>query len=479
MNYQDGAQKKSGILWSILFFREDPDVVEEFDEQTWKRTRIYMYTTAILVAVWGVFDVFIDFKNLWVFLTLRAIYTPLTLLCAANFHRQFFRDKHRKWAIVHYLLLILDIGLMVLWTDSFVKYLIGFSTIFWGASVIMLWRFWHTMLPGLVVILVAFVRFSLFPHNVVSADLITGLYYFMTCLVFTGIISAYGYWNAYQLAEKNITLRKTHDKLLNAKKMASLNMVVASVAHEINTPVGTAITAASHAKEEFNNIIDAVNVGEISIDQITEPSKDGISSINSVLNELRRTADLVERLQETAVDQSSYERRYFNLRQYLEENIVHVGLRPILKQSNISIAITGEKNIALDSYPGEFSQVFTNLIMNSILHGYSGHKLSDKQGVITIKLIQADDLVTIYYSDDGKGMTSDVVTKIFDPFFTTRGTTSCSEGRGHRGSGLGMSIVYNIVTKKLHGKIDVRSQPDMGTLFVIDIPTSNKNEVVD
>lgn len=109
------SQSRSNLLWNILFFKEAKDVAEELDEQIWKRTRIYMYTTAVLVSVWGVFDIFIDFENLWFFLALRALYTPLTLACAYYFSLNFFRSRHKMWAMVHYVILIADIGVMVSW----------------------------------------------------------------------------------------------------------------------------------------------------------------------------------------------------------------------------------------------------------------------------------------------------------------------------------------------------------------------------
>lgn len=450
----------------MLFFTEKSDVLDELDEQIWKRTRVYMYTTAALVAVWGVFDAFIDFKNLWVFLLLRATYTPITLLWAFCFHLSVFRKHHKQWALAHYLLLIADIGIMVLWTDSFVKYLIGFSTIFWGASVIMLWRFWNTVIPGLAVIVIASLRFYFFPHDVAPGEFITGFYYFTTCLVFTSVISAYGYWSAYLLAEKNIILKNTQQRLVQAEKMH-----IASVAHEINTPIGTAITATSHAQEQFQAIIDNLQLGEVTIDQLSDPAADGVISITSALNELHRTAHLVEKFKEAAVDQSSYERRKFNLPQYIQDNIIQVGLRPILKRSNIAIELGGEKDIVIDSYPGEFSQIFTNLIMNSIAHGYTDGELVDKVGNIRIHITRDVNGVThIRYQDDGKGISGEILAKVFDPFFTTKGTEISHEGRGQSGSGLGMSIVYNIVTQKLKGRIEAFSRPGLGALFTIEVP---------
>lgn len=466
-------QEKIFRFWSILFFSEEKEISAELDEQQWARTRIYMFTTATLVALWGVFDVYIDFENVWIFLALRAIYTPITLLWAYYFYLPIFRQHHKAWALVHYLLLIIDIGVMVLWTDSFVKYLVGFSTIFWGASVIMLWRFWYTVIPGIVLILIAAMRFNLFPHGVAAGEFVTGLYFFTTCLVFASIISAYGYWSAYQLAEKNITLKKTLKKLMQAEKMSSMNMLVASVAHEINTPVGTALTGVSHAKEEFTQILNVLEVGEVSIDQLENPASDGLVSLQSATDELLRTTKLVEKFKQTAVDQSIYEKRTFDLAQYIEENIIQVALQPRLKGQNINVVVSTEEAIVINSFPGEFSQVFTNLITNSIAHGYSGIDLSDQPGRILIHLTKKQNgTVNICYKDDGRGMPSEVLAKVFDPFFTTKGNNDSmpGEGRHHRGTGLGMSIVYNIITQKLCGTIEAISQTGSGAEFIIDIP---------
>lgn len=458
-------------FWTLLFFNENTDVIEELDEQIWLRTRMYMYTTAVLVAVWGVFDFFIDLSNLWIFLSLRGVYTPLTLLCAFFFHLLVFRQRHKRWALVHYLLLILDIGAMVLWTEHFVKYLIGFSTIFWGASVIMLWRFWYTVVPGVAVIVIAFLRFYFLPHNVPLGELITGLYYFTTCLVFASIISAYGYRNAYLLSEKNITLEKAQDMLVQAEKMTSMNLLVASVAHEINTPVGTALTAVSHAEEQIAQLLSVLKLGEVTIDQLENPAKDGMASLKSAFRELNRTSKLVEKFKGVAVDQSTFEKRKFNLPEYLLEDIIQASMHPILKQSNIIVEVGGEQDFVIDSYPGEYSQIFTNLMINSITHGFCGGRPRENKGRIDIAFsLNGTESLSIFYQDYGQGMSAHVLSKIFDPFFTTKGTEQSSEGRGHKGSGLGMTIVYNIVTQKLGGKIEAFSQVGEGTQFTIVVP---------
>ena len=474
-----GFKRRFDDFVEVLFFREEPDFERAMDEQKWLRTRIYMYTTSVLVALWGAFDSLIDFENLWFFLLLRAVYTPVTLLLAYFFYLPLFRQHHKKWAMLHYIALIIDIGVMVLWTDYFVRYLIGFSTIFWGAAVIMLWRFWHTVIPGIIVIIVAAIRFSVFPHNVPVEDLITGLYYFSTCLVFASVISAYGYWNAYKLSAQNITLKKTQSKLIQAEKLASLNLVVANVAHEINTPVGIAVTATSDAADKLDNILSTLCVGEITLDQIEDPAKDGLVSLEAAMSALRRAADLVEQFKQTSVDQSNEQPRNIALLSYIEENIIQVGLAPELKRNNVTVKVMGVEEIHLYSCPGAFYQIFANMVLNSIEHGFeqnsfdknrsnngSGSDLKQSTTLIADRTIKIEinrlgDNIIVRYSDNGKGIDVSIRDNIFDPFFTTGGLSG-------QGSGLGLSIVYNIVTTVLNGSIEIEDGP--GANFILVFP---------
>ncbi len=463
------TMSKTSQFWKMLFFREDKEVLASLDEQIWKRTRMYMVTTGILVAVWGLFDFYMDYENLWFYLLLRAIYTPITLTIAYNFHRPFFRKHHKRWAMAHYLMLIIDIGIMVLWTDNFVKYLIGFSTIFWGAAIVMLWRFWNTVLPGIAVIIVAALRFYFFPHDVPTDEFITGLYYFCTCLVFTTVLSSSGYWQAYKREETNL-------KHVQDARLSSMNMVVAGVAHEIKTPVGTALTAVTHAEEEISKILGVVKEGEVSIDQLLNPANDALSSLEPARNELQRTAKLINTFKETAVDQSIHEKRRFDLIAYIKENIIAVSLNGHLKHINLTlkglnIKLHGTEQLIIESYPGEYTQIFLNLFTNTINHGYEGKDLRDQAINIDIHInLLAPDSLLIRYQDDGSGMSPEVLSHVFEPFFTTAGNDIDKGGRGHRGTGLGMSIVYNAVTQKLGGEIQARSTAGSGAEFIMTLP---------
>lgn len=485
-------KKQLSNIYCFLFFTTDKAVISTMDEQIWVRTRIYMYSTAFLVAAWGVFDAYIDLKNLWFFLILRALYTPITLLWAYFFHLPIFRQHHHKWALLHYILLIADIGIMALYTDEFLKYLIGFSTIFWGASVIMLWRFWNTLLPGIIVIVIAWARFTWFPHNVSTEELITGLYYFLTCLIFVTVISAYGYRNAYLLAASTIELNHTQNKLIQSEKQTSLNMLVSGVAHEMNTPIGTAIMASSHAELEIDQLLSVLKVDEVSLDALQDPALSAKKCLQATTQELERTAQLLEKFSQTAIDLSQQQRKRFDLPTYISENVINNSLYAILKSHQLEIIFESNSraslitdnheidrdeldnsneinNYEIDSYPGLFSQIIINLVMNSIIHGFEP-LTSDRAPIIRLRIENDNDAIKLHYSDNGKGMCPSVLKQMFDPFFTTKGTASNQHKRGHQGSGLGMSIVYNIVTQQLMGDISVESKENVGSTFIIRFP---------
>ena len=452
-----------------LFFSADKDVLANMDEQIWMRTRIYMFTAAILVSIWGVFDAVIDIENLWFFLVLRALYTSVTLLWASYFHLPIFKNNHHKWALLHYALLIMDIGIMVLYTDEFLKYLIGFSTIFWGASVVMLWRFWNTLLPGILVIIIAWVRFTFFPHNVSIEELITGLYYFLTCLIFVTVNSVYGYRTAYLLSSGAIELKTTQSKLI--KKQASMKVIVAGVAHEMNTPIGTAIMASSHAELQIDQLLSVLKVDEVSLDALQDPALSAKKCLQASTQELERTAQLLEKFSQTAIDISQQQRKHFDLLTYINDNVINNSLYSVLESHKLKINVDSclDTTLELDSYPGLFSQIIINLVMNSIIHGFEP-LASDREPTINLFIESDRENINLHYRDNGQGMPPNVLKQMFDPFFTTKGMNRKQYKRGHQGSGLGMSIVYNIVTQQLMGDISVESKENVGSTFIIRFP---------
>ncbi|MBW4681701.1 MAG: AAA family ATPase [Microcoleus vaginatus WJT46-NPBG5] len=259
-----------------------------------------------------------------------------------------------------------------------------------------------------------------------------------------------------ELSDALDNLKATQSKLVEAEKMASLGGLVAGVAHEINTPVGVGVTVASALAEHTTEFSSIYKSGKMKRSELEEFLEIAIQSSNTLLINLQRAAALIQSFKQVAVDQSSEERRIFHVKDYLDEILLQ--LKPKLRHTKHLIEVLGENNISLDSYPGAFSQIVTNLLINSLTHAYKG----DTEGKILIHFQQENDLLILNYSDDGEGIPVENLSKIYEPFFTTK--------RSQGGSGLGLHLVYNLVTQKLKGEIECQSEVGVGTKFVIKLP---------
>ena len=255
-------------------------------------------------------------------------------------------------------------------------------------------------------------------------------------------------------------LKSTQKSLVEAEKMASLGVLVAGVAHEINTPVGVGITAASHLKEQTGGITLRLAAGDMRKSELEDYFNTADESVDVILENLNRACGHIKSFKNVAVDQTSQEIRTINLKEYILDLIV--SLNPVIKKTRHSIHVEGDDFIETETAAGSVSQVFTNLIMNSVKHGFEGVE----KGNIFINISKENNLAVINYSDDGNGMEEDVLVRMFDPFFTTK--------RGDGGSGLGMHIVYNLVTQSLCGEIECRSSVGKGTKFLIKFPLGIK-----
>lgn len=257
--------------------------------------------------------------------------------------------------------------------------------------------------------------------------------------------------------QRTSKLKDAQKQLIESEKMASLGELVAGVAHEINTPVGVGVTAASFLSDETKGIRN-----KYSDEVMTREDFDGyltcsLQTTDMILSNLQRATELIKSFKKVAVDQTAEDKRCFLVVGYIEE--VLRTLHPRLKKTNHNIEIFGSQDIELNSYPGTFSQIITNLVMNAIMHAFD----EGDSGHIVIEIEQDSNNVSLTFSDDGKGISSDDITKVFDPFFTTR--------RGRGGTGLGLHIVYNLVTQKLKGSIKCESDCGKGTCFLICIPS--------
>ena len=265
-----------------------------------------------------------------------------------------------------------------------------------------------------------------------------------------------------QLTNKELTetveeLKNTQGQLVEAEKLASLGSMVAGISHEINTPLGVALTAVTHVDEGAKDLFNQVESNTLSEENYHAFKQEMSNGIELTLRNLRRASELITSFKQVSVDQSAENKREFYLRELLVDTIRM--MHPKLKQKAHQIHLHCEQDFAMDSYPGALSQVLINLINNSIIHGFK-HLSS---GEINIAVKQEKEHMLICYQDNGCGIKKDDLSNIFAPFFTTN--------RSQGSTGLGMHISYNLITQKLLGTINVASSPGKGVEFSIKLPT--------
>ncbi|MEE9397839.1 MAG: hybrid sensor histidine kinase/response regulator [Methylococcales bacterium] len=257
--------------------------------------------------------------------------------------------------------------------------------------------------------------------------------------------------------QREITERKAAEKqLIRSEKMAALGELVAGVAHEINTPVGIGITGISYLSDitiEFRKLFKNGDIKKSDLEKYLMESEEACQMTMANLN---RAAELVASFKQVAVDQSNDEKRKFNLKKYVAD--ILLSLQPKIKKTSHQISTNYSQDLELDSYPGAFSQIITNLVMNSLIHGFE--EMENGQMMLSVESDDAN--VTICFTDNGKGLTKEQGEKIFDPFFTTK--------RGSGSTGLGMHLVYNLVTEKLQGEIECESEAGKGILVKMILP---------
>ena len=253
------------------------------------------------------------------------------------------------------------------------------------------------------------------------------------------------------------SLKSAQESLVASDKFAALGSLVAGVAHEINTPVGVAVTGASFILEETKRIEKALNAGGVKKSEILQFIASIAEGAVLVQSNAERAAHLVQSFKQVAVDEISEQRRDIDLNTYLGE--VLTSLRPKYKNTRIKVGYTCPEGLAMDTYPGLLAQVMTNLITNALVHGFD----EGAEGEIAIRAwVEDGDWVNIECANSGKTIPSEDMNKIFEPFFTTRRSTG--------GTGLGLNIVFNIVTQKLGGSITVTSKPGEDTKFTVRVP---------
>ena len=256
-----------------------------------------------------------------------------------------------------------------------------------------------------------------------------------------------------QLSQSLEDLRTAQDSLVQTEKLAALGRLVAGVAHELNTPVGTSLTVASAFLNKADRFEADVASGGVRRSTLAEFIAAGREAASQVMINLNHAIDLIQSFKQVAADRNVSDRRGFDLGQVTKQ--VVKGLRYGLRRNLVEC----EPDLAMNSYPGPYGQVLTNLVINSAVHAYpdgargSVHIAAQASGKHNVEVL---------FSDDGCGMSPEVKRQVFDPFFTTR--------RDQGSTGLGLHIVHNIVTNRLGGRINLESKPGAGTKIRIIVP---------
>lgn len=276
--------------------------------------------------------------------------------------------------------------------------------------------------------------------------------YWMWILFYLGLTLAGISMFIYQLRLTR-HLKVTQNELVQTEKMAALGRLVAGIAHEINTPIGIGVTAGSFLKQKTESFQKEYQEEKLTKSSFESYIDNSIQSSEIILTNLERAAQLIQSFKQISVDQSSDEIRTFYLYEYLH-NIIR-SITPTIKMTPHSIEVKCPEDIQIESNPGVFYQIFSNLIINSVIHGFE----SKEHGSIVIEVKRKGINLDIIYKDDGKGLSKNNLEKLFDPFFTTR--------RASGGSGLGTHIAYNLITQKLNGTITAESSEGKGLTYFI------------
>ena len=259
-----------------------------------------------------------------------------------------------------------------------------------------------------------------------------------------------------------LELNAAQQNLIDAERLAALGGLVAGVAHEVNNPIGISLTvASSFARRAEMFEAELRSDGQLRRSQLEEFVRTSRDAAQQLVANLHRAGELIQSFKQVAVDRSHAERRQFGLSEATDQIIA--SLRPVLKKAAIALSVDVPEGLVIDGYPGSYGQILTNLFLNAAYHAFP----DGRSGTISISARpRGSDDVEIIFADNGAGMTPDVQRQAFDPFFTTR--------RNEGGTGLGLHIVYNLVTQQLGGRMMLDSRLGQGTTFRIIMPRAAK-----
>jgi len=258
-----------------------------------------------------------------------------------------------------------------------------------------------------------------------------------------------------EIEEAMETLKSTQSQLVENEKMASLGNLVAGVAHEVNTPLGVGLTSSTLLREKVQHLNSLFKTNKLTQTALSDFLTTSTDACEILEDNLHKAADLITSFKQLAVDQTSDQAFTFNVYDTLHSSLA--SLHHVLKKGGIESELICDELLTCRNSAGALSQIITNMIMNASIHAFDENSVNPK---ITIDASKTDTQgVIIHFTDNGKGMSKEILDQAFDPFFTTR--------RGLGGSGLGLHLVYNLVNQKLKGQIDIDSTPGVGTTFTI------------
>jgi signal transduction histidine kinase len=258
------------------------------------------------------------------------------------------------------------------------------------------------------------------------------------------------------------TLQKTRNRLIEAERLSHLGAMVAGLAHELNTPLGVGVMAASNLEKEIEELHGLFESGGMKKSDLERHLQTSEESAAMILVNLRGAAELIKSFKLVAADQNVDTRRSFPLKQYLDQ--ILLSLKPMTAKTSHMFRVSCDEGITVYGQPGAFSQIITNFITNSIVHAFR----PEEAGLITIDAFRDQDYIALRYADNGRGIPPDVLPRIFEPFYTTR--------KGNEGTGLGLHIIHSIVTEQFGGVMSCESEENKGTIFYLRFPVKGEQQ---
>lgn len=255
------------------------------------------------------------------------------------------------------------------------------------------------------------------------------------------------------------TIQETTEQLIQAEKLSSLGILISGVAHEVNTPLGIAVTLGSYIKELQTDLSGIIKNEELSENNLLSYIQDSGEALKLLNVNIEKAAKLIQSFKNISADQYSEDIRSFNVLEYTRD--ILMSLQPVFKKTSLQVSIDCPSDLMMLSYPGAFSQVLTNLLINSVVHGYPEKQI----GQITVDISPIRGGVKIMYKDDGIGISDDIKSKIFDPFYTTK--------RGGGSTGLGLYLVHSLVVQQFNGQIKLVQQNKRGVAFSLKLYETN------